>query len=733
MPGLPLFSPLLAVAAVPATTAVIAAVAIITVVVAVLTGLLSRLGLRVQTEAATRERQLRQRAESARGQLTTILNSLPDACSAFDLAWRWTYVNPAAAELLRRIGKDPAAVIGRVLWDEIPALRGTTFEQEAHRAVAEHRIVEYREHAPALESWFENRIVPLATGTVTYTRDVTERVRAQEALRTANERIRLAVESADVGLWDFDPVTGVLTWSDRCKAAFGLPAGAPVTYDIFLERLHPEDRERTNAAVHAALDPRGTGEYRSEYRSVWPDGTTRWIDARGRAFFDDVGPLRRPVRFIGTVLDITRRMEAEEALRDEARLVEMLHRIGTTVAAELDTQKLVQLVTDEATALTGARLGAFFYETAGADGAWLGLYALSGISREHVARLPMSRTVSTLTDLFHGERTIRVDDITHDAEAGRLISNQATLLGPMPIRSYLAVPVVSRTGTPIGGLVFGHPDPGVFTEQHERIAAGIASWAAVAMDNARLYENERNARAEAQAASRVKSDFLTTMSHELRTPLNAIAGYAELLALGIRGPVTDAQREDLARIQRSQRHLLSLINDVLNFAKIESGHVDFDTRDVALSEIVGTIEVLVAPQLRARGLRYACEACDSAARVHADPDKVQQILLNLLSNAIKFTEPGGAITVSVELEDAAAAIHVRDTGCGVPPDEIEEIFEPFVQLHRGLTTAHEGTGLGLAISRDLARAMAGDITAESTPGQGSTFTLTLPRATGKSS
>jgi signal transduction histidine kinase len=249
-------------------------------------------------------------------------------------------------------------------------------------------------------------------------------------------------------------------------------------------------------------------------------------------------------------------------------------------------------------------------------------------------------------------------------------------------------------------------------------------------------EGAQRQRIEAENANRAKATFLATMSHELRTPLNAIAGYAELLQMGLRGPVTEAQRDDIARIQRSQRHLLSLVNDVLNFARIDAGQVRYDIADVRLTDVMGDVGTLVAPQLAAKGLTFAADDAVSDAcglTVRADEEKLAQILLNLLSNAIKFTPAGGHVALACALHDAAdgaPAVRLRltDTGVGIPADQLEAIFEPFVQVQRGLTRTSEGTGLGLAISRDLARAMGGDLAAESTVGAGSTFTLTLPRA-----
>jgi signal transduction histidine kinase len=216
------------------------------------------------------------------------------------------------------------------------------------------------------------------------------------------------------------------------------------------------------------------------------------------------------------------------------------------------------------------------------------------------------------------------------------------------------------------------------------------------------------------------------MSHELRTPLNAIGGYAEILELGIHGPVNDPQRDALRRISRSQQALLSLINDVLNFAKLEAGGVQYAIREVKVSDALATLEVLIAPQLSVRRLSYEVAGCDPSVAVRADQDKLQQILLNLLSNAIKYTPEGGRISVDCELVRNAVRIHVRDSGIGVAEERLKAIFEPFVQVGRALNRPHDGVGLGLAISRDLAEAMGGKLTVVSVPGEGSTFTLEIP-------
>jgi PAS domain S-box-containing protein len=234
--------------------------------------------------------------------------------------------------------------------------------------------------------------------------------------------------------------------------------------------------------------------------------------------------------------------------------------------------------------------------------------------------------------------------------------------------------------------------------------------------------------AEVESANRAKSEFLTSLSHELRTPLNAIGGYTELLALGVRGPVNEAQKHDLIRIRQSQQHLLMLVNDLLNYTRLEAGRIEYHLADVAVDDAFDGINAMMRPQAEVKGLTFEVQSCPAAAAVRADPAKLQQILLNLVSNAVKFTPTGGRVGMACTVSGDHVVMRVEDTGPGVPESEREAIFEPFVQLGRNYTSPHEGIGLGLAISRDLARAMSGDLTLLRTSDTGATFELTLPLA-----
>jgi signal transduction histidine kinase len=286
--------------------------------------------------------------------------------------------------------------------------------------------------------------------------------------------------------------------------------------------------------------------------------------------------------------------------------------------------------------------------------------------------------------------------------------------------SYL--PLLEGDGVPAGIIAHG-------TDVTEQVRAR-RQVEALLEESERARADAEAARAEAETANRVKAEFLAAMSHELRTPLNAIAGYVGLLEMGIHGPVNDAQHEALRRVNTNQRHLLTLINDILSHARLEAGHIEFDLRPLSAWELLGTVEPLVAPQAQARGIAYTAQRCPPELCLRADEERTRQVLLNLVGNAIKFTQPGGWVILSCDADAEWVRIHVRDNGRGIPADKLEAVFDPFMQVGRRLNKPEDGVGLGLAISRDLARGMGGDLTARSVAGEGSTFTLLLPRERG---
>ncbi len=338
---------------------------------------------------------------------------------------------------------------------------------------------------------------------------------------------------------------------------------------------------------------------------------------------------------------------------------------------------------------------------------------------------------------IQGASPLVIDDTVSDP-----VYSQVPTVKSLGVGAYVGVPLVMKNGQAIGSFCAIDVKPRQWTATEIEVLTELAASAKREIELRAATRDERVARLSAEAArvaadqaNRAKSDFLAMMSHELRTPLNAIGGYVDLIEFGIHGPVTPGQTEALGRIKRSNNHLLGLINDVLNFAKVESGQIEYRLAPVALDSLLRDTESMILPQLAAKNIMYTNRGCEANVIVQADADKLRQIMLNLLTNAVKFTDNGGRITVSCgeipALDDVSAGrtfVRVSDTGVGIEPAKLETIFEPFVQIDSRLEARNDGVGLGLAISRGLARDMGGNLSAESTPGAGTTMTLVLPSA-----
>ena len=397
---------------------------------------------------------------------------------------------------------------------------------------------------------------------------------------------------------------------------------------------------------------------------------------------------------VGSVIDTVVRENQACGVRAYGEMVDILWRDGNLEAAiELERHWNALQQEHEFVLLCAYALGNF-YKTSHGDA--------------------LDRVCSTHTHVFPSERYLELDEPSRMREVALLQQKSRSLETEIEHREELEQRLRIALATKLQA------------EDDLRRAAG---------ERELLLQRERAARAEAESANRAKTDFLTAMSHELRTPLNAIGGHVQLLEMGIHGPVVQAQREALARIERSQRHLLALINDILNLARIEAGRVEYKTEEVVLIDVVTQLREMLEPLLLQRALNFnvVCTVTPIGSRAliaRGDHEKVHQILLNLLSNAIKFTPPHGTISVAIGVAldgGRKAVVEVTDTGMGIDPAKLESIFHPFVQL--ALRPAgNDGVGLGLSISRELARGMKGDLVANSVPGKGSTFILTLPLA-----
>lgn len=560
-------------------------------------------------------------------------------------------------------------------------------------------------------------------------------VQAKDALRESTNRLQLALSAGELGDWSWDARTDIVNLGKRAADIFGLPHDASVTWDRMRELLHEDDREPTRLAVVKSLEERT--DYSTEYRVNRPAGDQCWVSAKGRGFYAEDGSV---LGMIGVVQDVSERKRAEEALHEETRNLELLNKTGTTLASSLDLQTLVQAATDAATELSGAKFGSFFYNVTDDNGDAFMLYTLSGAPREAFEKFGQPRTTALFGLTFRGEGSIRSDDILKDPRYGKMAPHHGMPPGHLPVRSYLAVPVISRSGEVIGGLFFGHPEPGVFSDRDARLVTGVAAQAAVAIDNARLYEtaqksadernqlleNERLARSDAEHANAMKDEFLATLSHELRTPLNAILGWSQILRRRTASVDADLS-QGLEIIERNARAQTQLIEDLLDMSRITSGKVRLDIQPVAPVLFIESAIEAVRPAAEAKGIRLEKLLDATSVPISGDPGRLQQIIWNLLSNAIKFTPKGGKVQVLLERVNSHIEISVADTGIGIKPEFLPYVFERFRQADASTTRGHGGLGLGLSIVKHLVELHGGTVHAKS-PGenQGATFTINLP-------
>ncbi|HEX8280925.1 MAG TPA: ATP-binding protein, partial [Chthoniobacterales bacterium] len=443
--------------------------------------------------------------------------------------------------------------------------------------------------------------------------------------------------------------------------------------------------------------------------------------------------------------DITERRRAEETLRDEAGVLELLNKTGAAIAAQLDLQTVVQIVTDAATELAGAKFGSFFYTRTDENGEAFMLYTLSGAPREAFEKFGHPRATALFGPTFDGHGPIRSADILQDPRYGKMAPHHGMPKGHLPVRSYLAMPVVSSSGEVIGGLFFGHPEPGVFSERAERIIVGVASQAAIAIDNARLYEaaqreiaerkraeaereqllvSEKEARARAELETRMKDEFLATLSHELRTPLNAILGWANILRTS--GSADDVA-EGIEVIERNARAQAQIIEDLLDMSRIISGKVRLEMQRVDFAEVIKTAIESVGPTAAAKEIQISSKIDANTGPIFGDRGRLQQILWNLLTNALKFTPRGGKVDLELGAAGTNVEIRVTDSGIGISPEFLPHVFDRFRQADASTTRRHGGLGLGLAIVKHLAELHGGSVRALSGgKGRGATFTVTLP-------
>jgi PAS domain S-box-containing protein len=563
-------------------------------------------------------------------------------------------------------------------------------------------------------------------------RDISDRKRIEEALRSREEELTDFIENSAVGL-HWVGADGTILWANQAELdLLGYSRDEYIGHHI--AEFHA-DREAIDDILERLTHDETMHDYEARLRCK--DGSIRHVIISSNV-------RRRDGEFIHTrcfTHDVTDRKRFEAELREQAEVIETVNRVGQALAGELELRRLVQAVTDAATEVSNAHFGSFFYNVLDEDGASYMLYTLSGAPAEAFSHLPMPRATDLFGATFRGEGTVLIADVKKDPRYGKNSPYYGMPDGHLPVTSYLAVPVVSRSGEVYGGLFLGHPGEGVFTERAGRIVEGLAAQAAVAMYNARLFESAQRARAdaeraaaeterlyrEAQESNRLKDEFLATVSHELRTPLTAILGWAHMLRTGQSGG--NDSLKALETIERNARAQAQLIDDLLDVSRIITGKLRLDVRPVDPNSFIETAVEAVRPAAEAKGVRVQKIMDTGVVSVSGDPVRLQQVVWNLLSNAVKFTPKGGRVQVRLERVNSHVEIAVSDDGAGISPEFLPFVFDRFRQADQRPTRHHGGLGLGLAIVRHLVELHGGTVRAESPgEGQGSTFTVLLPVA-----
>ena len=570
------------------------------------------------------------------------------------------------------------------------------------------------------------------------------------ALRESEERYRQVFENAAVGMIEIDAAWNILKSNEAYRDITGR-SEPDLRGSNCLSFTHPDDISAGEDALRAVASGKA-GRLAFEKRYIRPNGEIVWV----RSSLSRVSETEGPNRLLKVVEDITDVRRAREALRTESQSLEILNQTAAQVAAELDLSNVVQLVTDAGVRLTGARFGAFFYNSIDDAGEKLMLYTLSGADRSEFERFGHPRATPVFAPTFKGEGVVRSDDITADPRYGKNAPNQGMPEGHLPVRSYLAVPVMSRSGEVIGGLFFGHPEAGVFTEASERLMLGLAGQAAIAIDNARLFEAAQRANQTLEQRVEERTKELQTahealrqsqkmetvgqltggIAHDFNNLLQIVSGNLDLLRQKLPADATHLRRYADRAFTGAER-AATLTQRLLAFSRrqpLAPKPLDINRLVPGMSELLHRtlgetieIEAVLAPRLWT---------------IEADPNQLENAILNLALNARDAMPEGGKLTIETQNthldpsytaqnpEVAAgqyAVICISDTGVGMDSETATKAIEPFFTTKE----VGRGTGLGLSMVYGFVKQSGGHLKIYSEPGEGTTVKMYLPRLIGK--
>jgi PAS domain S-box-containing protein len=692
-------------------------------------------GEAVQMAGITLDISDRKQVEETLNANMAILSAVNEATTtlifAKDRQGRMWMANPAT---IRTIGKPEAEILGHTDLDFLSDRLEAERIMENDRLVMETAQVEVFEEKIqfpegirtylSTKSPYRNKQGNII-GLIGVSTDISDRKQTEANLQESEERLRLATTWTDLGMWFWYLPTNELIWTDKCKELFGIAPDTQMSYDLFLNSLHPDDRDRTDEAVTCALEDKV--DYDIEYRTVWSDGSVHWIAAKGRSFYDPEG---NAVKMMGTAQDITERKQAEvereqilARSQQYASQLQGLTEAALAINAALSIKEVLQLITEQGRLIIGTHQA---IASITLNQNWAQAIHSIYLSDKYAAWRDYSEQLDgtgIYSEVCQTNRPMRMTQKELEAHRRWRGLDKAADKHP-PLRGLLVAPLVGQDGGNMGLIQLSDKYEGEFTEEDEAIAVQLAQMASIAVENVRLYEAEQNARSQAEAANRVKDEFLAILSHELRSPLNPILGWTQLLQTYQLD--ADKINQALTTIERNAKLLTQLIDDLLDIARILRGKLRLKVTplnlDLAIKAAIETVSTAAA----AKSISIETNL-SPVGQVRGDFARLQQIIWNLLSNALKFTPDGGRVEIQLKQIGDRVQLSVSDTGKGIAPEFLPHVFEYFRQADASVTRNHGGLGLGLAIVRHLVELHGGEVAVTSPgEGQGATFVVQLP-------
>ncbi len=531
---------------------------------------------------------------------------------------------------------------------------------------------------------------------VSYRRDVEEKQAVLSAI----------VESSDDAIVSKDLNGKIVSWNTGAEKIFGYTEQEAIGQYITL--LIPKSRLAEEELI---LKKIRNGEKIDHFETIRMHKTGRKIPISLT-----VSPIKdQQGNIIGAskvARDISAQVKAKAEIEKHTRNLEIINSVGKSISENLDLQVILQKVTDATTKLTGAAFGAFFYNNIDGEGESFRLFTLSGAPREVFEHLGMPRHTSVFKPTFAHKKVIRVDDIKNDGRYGRNLPNVGMPAGHLSVSSYLAVPVISKSGMVIGGLLFGHPEPGMFKAEHEEMVVNIAAQAAISLDNSQLFE-------QVKSLSDKKDEFIALASHELKTPLTTIKGYLQVLSKTEKDQMSELfLNKSLYQVNK----LNSLVEDLLNMSRVEAGKLEFNLEIFDLREMLLDIAETFIYSTKSHKLLY--DFGNVPAIIEGDKQRIEQAITNLMSNAVKYSPDADKIYLNLKVSSKSVIISVRDEGIGLNEEQQKQLFTRFYRAES--TKGISGLGLGLYLTREIIDRHQGEVSVKSKQGEGSEFTFTLP-------